>query len=46
MSNELLYQYSREGLSETQQPLTAYTKANLIGNGVTTITGLGAGDCP
>ena len=35
MSNELLYQYSREGLSETQQALTPYTKANLLGNGVT-----------
>jgi len=34
MSNELLYQYSREELDETQQPFTAYTKANLIGNGV------------
>ncbi len=46
MSNELLYQYSREGLSETQQPFTAYTKANLIGNGVSTTTGLGAGTVP
>ena len=35
MSNELLYQYSREGLSETQQALTPYTKANLLGNGTT-----------
>jgi Carboxypeptidase regulatory-like domain/TonB-dependent Receptor Plug Domain len=33
MSNELLYQYGRELLPETQQPLTPYTKANLIGNG-------------
>ncbi len=35
ISNEVLYQYSREGLSETQQALTPYTKANLIGNGAT-----------
>jgi hypothetical protein len=34
MSNEVLYQYGRELLPETQQALTAYTKANLIGNGV------------
>jgi Carboxypeptidase regulatory-like domain/TonB-dependent Receptor Plug Domain len=33
ISNEVLYQYSRELLDENQQPLTAYTKANLIGNG-------------
>jgi hypothetical protein len=33
MSNELLYQYGRELLPETQQALTPYTKANLIGNG-------------
>ena len=33
ISNELLYQYSRELLSETGQPLSPYTKANLIGNG-------------
>ena len=33
MSNEVLYQYSRELLPETQQPYTAYTKANLVGNG-------------
>jgi len=46
MSNELLYQYSRELLDETQLPLTAYTKANLIGNGLTTTSGLGAGTIP
>jgi hypothetical protein len=34
MSNEVLYQYGRELLPETQQPLTPYTKANLIGNGL------------
>jgi hypothetical protein len=34
MSNELLYQYGHEILPETQQQLTPYTKANLIGNGV------------
>jgi outer membrane receptor protein involved in Fe transport len=34
MSNELLYQYGHEILPETQQALTPYTKANLIGNGV------------
>jgi hypothetical protein len=33
MSNELLYQYSRELDYETQQPFSAYTKANLIGAG-------------
>jgi hypothetical protein len=33
MSNEVLYQYGRELLPETQQPYTAYTKANLVGNG-------------
>ncbi len=33
MSNEVLYQYGREILPETQQPYTAYTKANLVGNG-------------
>ncbi|MGB0073045.1 MAG: TonB-dependent receptor [Terracidiphilus sp.] len=35
MSNEVLYQYSRELLPETQQALTPYTKQYLIGNGVT-----------
>ena len=35
MSNEVLYQYSHELLLETQQPFTAYTKANLAGNGPT-----------
>ena len=35
ISNEVLYQYSRELLPETQQPFTAYTKANLAGNGPT-----------
>ncbi len=33
ISNELLYQYSRELDYETQQPYSAYTKANLIGAG-------------
>ena len=33
MSNEVLYQYGREILPETQQPYTPYTKANLVGNG-------------
>ena len=32
VSNELLYQYSRELDYETQQPLTAYTKANITGS--------------
>ncbi|MGB8029124.1 MAG: TonB-dependent receptor [Terracidiphilus sp.] len=34
MSNEVLYQYSRELLDETQQPLTSYTKNYLEGNGI------------
>jgi outer membrane receptor protein involved in Fe transport len=34
ISNELLYQYGHELLPETQQVLTPYTKANLIGNGI------------
>jgi hypothetical protein len=34
ISNELLYQYGHEILPETQQVLTPYTKANLLGNGV------------
>jgi len=34
MSNEVLYQYSRELLPETNQPSTAYTTANLVGNGI------------
>ena len=33
ISNELLYQYSRELDDETQQPYSAYTKANLVGTG-------------
>jgi hypothetical protein len=33
-SNELLYQYSRELLDETQQPLTSYTMNYLEGNGI------------
>jgi hypothetical protein len=33
ISNELLYQYGRELNDETQQPFSAYTKANLVGNG-------------
>ena len=33
ISNELLYQYGRELDDEGQQPFSAYTKANLIGNG-------------
>lgn len=32
ISNELLYQYSRELDYETQQPYSAYTLANLVGN--------------
>jgi hypothetical protein len=39
MSNELLYQYSRELLDEGQQPYTAYTKANLIGSGTAIANG-------
>jgi len=33
ISNELLYQYGRELNDETQQPLSAYTLANLVGTG-------------
>ncbi len=33
ISNEILYQYGRELLPETQQPFTAYTLANLVGGG-------------
>ena len=33
ISNELLYQYSRELDDETQQPYSPYTSANLIANG-------------
>jgi hypothetical protein len=33
LSNEVLYQYGRELLPETRQPNSAYTNANLIGNG-------------
>jgi TonB-dependent Receptor Plug Domain len=33
ISNELVYQYSRELDDETQQPFSAYSKANLFGNG-------------
>jgi Carboxypeptidase regulatory-like domain/TonB-dependent Receptor Plug Domain len=33
ISNELLYQYGRELNDESQQPLSAYTQANLIGAG-------------
>jgi Carboxypeptidase regulatory-like domain/TonB-dependent Receptor Plug Domain len=32
ISNELLYQYGRELNDETQQPFSAYTLANLVGN--------------
>ncbi len=35
VSNELLYQYSRELNDETQQPFSAFTKANLAGTGPT-----------
>jgi hypothetical protein len=35
ISNELLYQYGRELLDESQQPFTAYTKADLTANGNT-----------
>jgi len=33
LTNELLYQYGRELNDETQQPFSAYTQANLFGNG-------------
>jgi hypothetical protein len=33
ISNELLYQYSRELNDESQQPYSAYTQANLVGPG-------------
>jgi hypothetical protein len=33
ISNELLYQYSRELDDESQQPYSAYTQANLVGAG-------------
>ncbi len=33
LSNELLYQYGRELNDESQQPYSAYTLANLVGNG-------------
>jgi len=33
ISNELLYQYSRELDDESQQPFSAYTLANLVGTG-------------
>ncbi|MGA2349523.1 MAG: TonB-dependent receptor [Terracidiphilus sp.] len=33
ISNELLFQYGRELLDESQQPYSAYTKANLVGTG-------------
>jgi hypothetical protein len=33
MTNELLYQYSRELDDESQQPFSAYTLANLVGTG-------------
>ena len=33
ISNELLYQYGRELNNESQQPYSAYTKANLVGTG-------------
>jgi hypothetical protein len=33
ISNELLYQYSRELDDESQQPFSAYTTANLVGAG-------------
>ncbi|MDR3734331.1 MAG: TonB-dependent receptor [Acidobacteriaceae bacterium] len=32
ITNEILYQYGREVLPETQQPYSAYTKANLVGS--------------
>jgi outer membrane receptor protein involved in Fe transport len=35
ISNELIYQYGREELSETQQPFSAYTKNNLVSTGGT-----------
>ena len=33
ISNELLYQFGRENNNESQQPYTAYTKADLVGSG-------------
>ena len=33
ITNELLYQYSRELDDESQQPYSAYTQANLVGTG-------------
>jgi hypothetical protein len=39
ISNELLYQYSRELDDESQQPFSNYTKNNLVGTGATGATG-------
>jgi hypothetical protein len=41
ISNELLYQYGRELNDETQQPFSAYTLANLVGNGGANIPQVG-----
>lgn len=38
MTNELRYQYGRELNDEGQQPLSAYSKAHLVGNGGTNVT--------
>ena len=39
ISNELLYQYSRELDDESQQPYSSYTKSNLVGTGSTGASG-------
>ena len=39
ISNELLYQYSRELDDESQQPYSSYTTNNLVGTGATGATG-------
>jgi len=39
ITNEILYQYGREVMPETQQPFSAYTKANLVGNAGPNSTG-------
>lgn len=39
ISNELLYQYSRELDDESQQPFSSYTTNNLVGTGPTGATG-------
>jgi hypothetical protein len=34
ISNEVLYQFSRELIDDSALPLSAYTQANLVGNGI------------